>query len=33
MKAVVAKYGPDEVFQNLCVGGFKISDVSLRQLF
>lgn len=27
MKEVAAKYDPDRVFQNLCPGGFKISDV------
>lgn len=27
MKKVAAKYDPEEVFQKLCPGGFKISDV------
>lgn len=29
MKFAAAKYDPDEVFQKLCVGGFKISHVDL----
>lgn len=29
MKDVAAKYDPDQVFQTLCPGGFKISDVQL----
>ncbi|KAL9619576.1 MAG: hypothetical protein Q9160_005852 [Pyrenula sp. 1 TL-2023] len=29
MKSVAAKYDPGEVFQKLCPGGFKISDVKL----
>lgn len=29
MKDVAAKYDPGQVFQKLCPGGFKISDVSI----
>jgi hypothetical protein len=29
IKAAAAKYDPDQVFQKLCPGGFKISTVDI----
>lgn len=31
MKAVAAKYDPDQVFQKLCPGGFKLSKVAFTE--